>query len=116
MASFPDSILTKDDMHRRFRKSLLIPTIIPPLTALPAGLIPGVVGKTILGIIALYVIFGFPILLVTTTVSVFNKSKRYPRPAPRWSIPLLGIIYILPGCLLFALVVWLYETYFPHVY
>jgi hypothetical protein len=107
----PDSIFTKKAMHRRFRNSLLLPTTLPTLIVLPLSTIPGIISEILVGLLSLYLFFGIPVFFFSTLDIAFQRSKPHPRPVPRWTIPLLTILYTLPGIATAIIFIWVYDTY-----
>lgn len=93
----PDSILTRTKMHRRLRTELLIPTSITPLVVAPIALIPSPVNELAIGLYALFFGLGYPIMYISTTVNLLRRTSRHPRPAPRYLVPLITLLYLLPG-------------------
>ena len=48
-------------------------------------------------------------LMIATDITIFKKSKRYPRPYPRWAIPFWGFVYLLPAGGLYFFVIYIYS-------
>jgi len=107
----PNSIFTKKAMHRRFRNHLLLPTTLPTLIVLPLSTIPGIISEILVGLLSLYLFFGIPVFFVSTLDIAYQRSKPHPRPAPRWAIPLLTILYTLPGVATAIIFILVYDTY-----
>ena len=107
----PNSIFTKKAMHRGFRNRLLLPTTLPTVIVLPLSTIPGILSDLLIVILSVYLFFGIPVSFFSSLNITYTKSKPHPRPVPRWAIPLLTILYTLPGIATAIAFVWVYGTY-----
>ncbi|MCA9303903.1 MAG: hypothetical protein KC996_07265 [Phycisphaerales bacterium] len=107
----PELVFTKEKLHAFYFTRLLLPSAIPALLVLllsiftPVGAFIGCFLLPIGGIIAF-----FAWLEVASTATF--RARPHPRPLPLWSIPLLGLLYLLPffvltiGSLMLANSIW----------
>ena len=87
--------LTAKEMHRRFAKGLLLPTVGVQLFALSLACVP--VLNILLGFAALASLFFLSIGVWGLQVpDTLWDARIHPRQVPRWKIILWSILYLLP--------------------
>jgi len=106
----PDSILTIKKIHVYFLFRLAFPTATPAVGLLLISWIPNI--SLFLGLIHTPLMFLLcTILWIVVSTKLVNEASTYPRPMPRWAIPLLGLLYIIPAVAL-TYIYWKIGFYF----
>jgi len=105
---------TKTKFHLLFLYILVIPTLITTFVGLVGVFLPIEIGMFVLIFHLLLNPLILFILLIIASIATFTRSKRYPRPYPRWSILLWGLLYCLPGTAMYVFTIYAFEQW--HMY
>ena len=98
----PNRVFTKKKLHKHFFKRLLLPTTIPSLVILCLSWISIVSYLVACLMVPLLGIVAF-VLWISSSASAIDLAKPHPRPMNLWLIAPLGVAYLLPAVLIFAL-------------
>lgn len=107
----PNTVFTKKKFHLLFLYILVIPTLITSFAGFVGVFLPFEIGMFVLVFHLLLNPLILLTLLIAASIATFTNSKRYPRPYPRWSIPLWGLLYCLPGSAMFIFIIFAIEQY-----
>ena len=108
----PDAGFTKTKFHQLFLYILVIPTLITSFAGFVGAFLPFEIGVLVLFLHLLLNPFILFALFIITSTTAFTRSKRYPRPYRRWSIPLWGLLYCLPGTIMYFFSIFVFNQWY----
>jgi uncharacterized membrane protein YozB (DUF420 family) len=104
----PNTIFTKQKFHLVFLYIFVIPTIITNTTPIVGAFLPMEIGVFVI----IFHVMVNPLILISlaiaASISAFVRSKRYPRPYPRWTVLLWVLLYSLPGSAMYFFTLYVF--------
>lgn len=105
----PETLFTKAKLNKLYRKQLIYPGVIAGILVLICMPIPAI---GMLAFIAYLLIAPITqlVLYINVVSTGIRKAKPYPRPCPRWLIPLIAALACLPGTAIYIAIIFLADT------